>query len=50
MKSLYEKRIKKLEDENLALIKTTKNLKVRIWWTSIILLIIAVSVLIEEIF
>ena len=50
MKSLYEKKIKKLQNENLALIKTTKNLKVRIWWVSIILFIVAISVLIEEIF
>lgn len=50
MKSLYEKRLKKLEDENLALIKTTKNLQIRIYWVIFILTIIGISVLVEEIF
>lgn len=50
MKSLYEKRIKQLEDTNLALNKTYRKLETRVTWILLLVILLTGYLLLEEFF
>jgi hypothetical protein len=43
MKSLYERKIKELQEQNIALLNTTKKLQHRIFWLIFILVIVILA-------
>lgn len=45
MKSLYERKVKSLEEQNLALHTTTKKLQNRIFWLIFILVILILALI-----